>query len=189
MYNWSVESQNQLAQQWFWFRTGSGVAASIDTLPLISHSVVGGNQLDATYGNSSFTISTVFTLNGGAVGTGSSIMSEQLTVNNLTGSALPFHLFENARTFQLNSPAVLTGDEGSKSGITGLYNDALVTSSASSAHIEETSLAPGANETEAGIAPSTLTSLNTVPGYTLNDVTSAGPGAATYAFEWDTSVA
>jgi len=186
MFNWSVEGQNQLAQQWFWFRTGSGIAASLDTLPLLSYSVTGGDQLNALYGNSSFTIGTVFTLNGGAVGSGTSVMSEQVTINNLTGSALPFHLFEYGN-FPLNSPSVTVTNSGNHPG---QFNDAYVSSTSNpNIHIQETTTAPPAEETEAGIAPSTLNNLNGTPNYVLNDVTSAGPGAGTFAFEWDTNIA
>jgi hypothetical protein len=186
MFNWSVESQNQLAQQWFWFRTGSGIAASLDTLPLISHSVVGGNQLNALYGNGTFTIGTVFTLNGGAVGSGSSIMSEQVTINNLTGTALPFHLFEYAN-FPLNSPSVNVTNSTDGGGH---FNDAYVSSTSNpNVHIQETTIAPPASEGEAALTPSTLTSLNGTAGYVLNNNPIAGPGAGTFAFEWDTSVA
>jgi len=187
MFNWTVEGQNQLAQQWFWFNTGGGIASALNTLPLLSYSVTGGDQLNALYGNGSFTIGTVFTLNGGAVGSGTSVMSEQVTINNLTGSALPFSLFEYGN-FPLNSPSVTVTN--SKSGITGLYNDAYVSSTSNpNVHIQETSLAPGANETEAGIGSSTTNSLDTVPNYKLNDSTIAGPGAATFGFEWDTNIA
>jgi len=49
----------------------------------------------------------------------------------------------------------------------------------------ESSVVPGANHAEASLFPNTLNSLNDGSITTLNDTTSAGPGNATWAFEWD----
>jgi PEP-CTERM motif len=64
--------------------------------------------------------------------------------------------------------------------------------SASGLSLSETVATPGANEGEAGIAPSTLNKLNNGSSpVTLNDVMTSGPAAgdATWAFQWDVTIA
>src|SRR5208337_545666 len=50
MYNWTVDGQNQLNQQWFWYRVGSsGPEASIDTIGMPTVQTYGTSILDTTY--------------------------------------------------------------------------------------------------------------------------------------------
>jgi hypothetical protein len=68
-----------------------------------------------------------------------------------------------------------------------LFNYALQTKG--STILSETSVTPGANHGEANFYPNTLNSLNDASPTTLNDnVGPVGPGDATWAFEWDTTV-
>ncbi len=189
MYSWAVDGQNQLSQQWFWYRVGSsGPQASIDTLGAPSISQPANNFLTTTYsGSPSFSLQVVYSLVGGSPGSGTSDLSEQIKIQNLTGAPLDFHFFQYA-----DFVAGPGGDQVQLGkNLHGLYNQALVTSGNMTINEKlDTALSPGANEGEAAGYNSTLLNLNNVPGYTLNDNNVSGPpGTNTWSFEWDKSIA
>ena len=103
MYNWTVDGINILFQQWFWFRVGSsGPEHSIDALPLLSNTTTGGNVLNVLYGDpTTFTIEIQYSLQGGAVGSQTADIGEQITINNYGASALQMHFFQYS-DFDLN---------------------------------------------------------------------------------------
>src|SRR5215831_17891253 len=73
MNNWTVDGQNQLNQQWFWYRIGSsGPEASIDTIGAPVLNLLSPSVLTATYMNAQFKVSILYSLVGGAVGSGAS---------------------------------------------------------------------------------------------------------------------
>ncbi len=97
MYNWTVDGQNQLNQQWFWYRIGnSGPAASIDTISSPTASLLTAGILSTTYANARFSVNVLYSLVGGAPGSGASDLSEQILIHNLTGSTLSFDFFQYA---------------------------------------------------------------------------------------------
>src|SRR5579872_6806787 len=183
MSNWTVDGANQVNQQWFWYRVGSGTAASIDTIgtPTVTHPTL--NSLNTTYANSQLSVEAVFTLTGGAVGSGNSGMGEQIRIQNLSGSAMTFHFFQYSdfNTGGAGNTVVQLGQN-----INHLFNEALVTSgNVSITENFDTSIVPGANHGEAALFSSTKDALNTTANYTLNDNPTIGPGHSTWAFEWD----
>jgi hypothetical protein len=190
MFNWTVNGVNQLAQQWFWYRTGStGGQSSIDTLPLLAATASdtnGNGQPDTlflSYGSTSgLQIDVRYTLRGTA--SSGSDMQEQINITNNSTSTLDLHFFQYTN-FNLNgTPA---GDTVS------LINANTVRQSKSGALISETVATPAANHYELGLttdSPNTLTRLNSGSPITLLDgLTTRGPGDATWAFEWDRSLA
>ena len=191
MFNWTVNGVNQLAQQWFWYRTGStGGQSSIDTLPLLAAAASdtnGNGQNDTlflSYGSTSaLQIDVRYTLRGTA--SSGSDMQEQINItNNSTTSTLDLHFFQYSN-FDLNgTPA---GDTVS------LINANTVRQSKTGALISETVTTPAANHYELGLttdSPNTLTRLNSGSPITLLDgATTRGPGDATWAFQWDRSLA
>jgi PEP-CTERM motif len=190
MSSWTVNGVNQLAQQWFWYRTGSsGGQSSIDTLPLLAATASdtnGNGQLDTlflSYGSTSgLQIDVRYTLRGTA--SSGSDMQEQINITNNSTSTLDLHFFQYTN-FNLNgTPA---GDTVS------LINANTVRQSKSGALISETVATPAANHYELGLttdSPNTLTRLNSGGPITLLDgATTRGPGDATWAFEWDRSLA
>lgn len=72
--------------------------------------------------------------------------------------------------------------------IHGLFNEADQTKGSSS--LSETVVTPGANHGEAALFNQTLNELNDANPTTLNDNAGPiGPGDATWAFEWDFTIA
>jgi hypothetical protein len=63
---WSVNGQNQLNQQWFWYRIDGGAQQSIDTIgaPTL---VTNANTLTTTYANPNLSVAITYTLNGGGM--------------------------------------------------------------------------------------------------------------------------
>ncbi len=97
MYNWSVDGQNQLNQQWFWYRVGSsGPQASIDTIGTPTAVEYGTSILDTTYTAAKFSLSVDYSLTGGSPTSGASDLAETISIQNLTGSTLPFYFFQYA---------------------------------------------------------------------------------------------
>ena len=191
MFNWTVNGVNQLSQQWFWFRLGNtGGQSSIDTQPLLAATASdtnGNGQNDTlflSYGSTSaLQIDVRYTLRGTA--SSGSDMQEQINItNNSTTSTLDLHFFQYSN-FDLNgTPA---GDTVS------LINANTVRQSKTGALISETVTTPAANHYELGLttdSPNTLTRLNSGSPITLLDgATTRGPGDATWAFQWDRSLA
>lgn len=183
MYQWTIDGNNQLAQQWFWYRTGSGgVAAPINAIGGLSYNQAGGpNYLLLNYDNAQLGVQVEYTLTGG--GFGQAQIKETITLINRTQADLDFHLFQYSDFDLAGSPA---GDSIAITGnnITG-FLQAIQTKGPS--QIAETITLPYAAHAEASdIQDAIRNRLNTVAGLTLNDVTSAGPGAdAAWAYQWD----
>src|SRR6266576_3968798 len=56
MFNWLINGQNQLNQQWFWYRVGNSSGQhSIDTIGGLSH-FENANSVNATYNHGDFSI-------------------------------------------------------------------------------------------------------------------------------------
>jgi hypothetical protein len=184
---WMIDGQLQMALQGFYFRVGGvGGEASISTLSLISQTQTTPGSLTVTYGNGLFNIETIYSLVGGAAGSGNADLSEQIRITNLTGNALDFHFFQYT-DFDLG--AASPGDTVQLGqNLQGLYNEALQTKG--NVIYSDTILTPGANHGEVGTFPSTLNGLNDSNPTTLSD--NAGPlnsSDATWAFQWDRVIA
>jgi PEP-CTERM motif-containing protein len=196
MNSWTINGQNQLQQQWFWFRVGSGAQSSLNSLgtPVFSGGT-GYNYLDATYSSVSggFSIDILYVLNGGATGGSdwNSDITESISIANTSGGPLDFHFFQYSDFRLANSPGGSTvqilqnGD--------GFFSKATVMKGAN--QLAETIDQPLADHAEAGVtsdAPNTLDRLNGVNDLQLNDNLSAGPDStadATWALEWDRTIA
>jgi hypothetical protein len=184
---WSVDGQNQLNQQWFWYRTDDGVAKPINTISSATHTLYGDNTLDVTYENQTFILDIIYSLTGGTAGSGKADITETLTVNNKTGSELNFHLYQYSDFNLLNVPGgdsvVLNGN--TTDGYDFAYQWKGLT------QIAEVINLPPANEAEAGTTdetPNTLYKLNNYADLMLNGSDSAGPGDVTWALQWDTTI-
>lgn len=191
MNSWTVDGQNQLSDQWFYYRIGnSGTAASVGSLALSSFSQPTPGLLFTTYTGSQFSLQVVYSLVGGAAGSGTAALSEQIKIQNLTSAPLAFNFFQYAN-FQLGGPAMASNQlvqlaTGSK----GLYNEALMTSgNISLSENVDSAISHGANNGETGLAPNTLGSITGTPGYNLNNMTNAGPGNTGWALQWTNSIA
>ena len=98
MNNWSVLGQNQLNQQWFWYRTGGGVAQPINTIGGLTYQTYSGNtginEVVATYQNSQLSIEIDYFLSGSGVGSGGADLTETIMAENKSGGQLDLNFYE-----------------------------------------------------------------------------------------------
>jgi hypothetical protein len=189
MNNWTVNGQNQLNQQWFWYRIGNtGAAQPISNIGAPSYSTSSGadgiNDLTATYANAQLTLTVDYFLQGGGVGSGVADITESISAVNNTGGNLDFHFFQYSDFNLLGSGS---SDNVQLFGNPGAFN--YVRQWTGSTGIGEAIVSPDANHGEAAYAGTTLAKLNGTSGLQLNDNASAGPGDVTWALEWDQAIA
>ena len=182
-YSWTVDGQDQLYQQWFWYRVGTvNPESSIDTISTPTVSSTAANNLTTTYANNSFSIKVLYTLQGGAAGSGVADMSEQITINNTSGASLNFHFFQYVDFDLAGDPPNDTVQLGKN--LSGLFNEARQTDGLRA--LSETVDTPGANHAEANVYPNTLNKLNDGAPTVLSDNAGpVGPDNVTWAFQWD----
>lgn len=183
MYDWSVGGINQLRQQWFWYRVGtSGPEQTIDKISAPTISGLSANQATISYANSLFSVDVTYVLTGG---TGTSGLNESIRIINKNtdplSAPLDFHFFEYT-DYNLGGTA-----GGQSVTLNGTAARAIQTGLQGGMGLE--SATPNANHREASLFDATLLKLNDALPTTLNDVLTAGPGDATFAFEWDYSIA
>jgi hypothetical protein len=176
-----VDGVDQLYQQWFWYRVGAtGAEASIDTISAPTVSAI-GRVADITYANALFQMSITYTLTGGTAGSATADIAETIRIINLTSNDLDFHFFQYS-DFDLN------GTSGQDTvTITAAHNT--VRQTGIGQVLSETVVGPTPNHWEVGLFPDTRDKLNDGSPTTLDD--SFGPlfGDATWAFEWDQTIA
>lgn len=185
---WTVDGQNQLNTEWLWYRVGnSGTAASVDTISTPTVSQPAAGALTTTYHNSQFSLQVVYSLVGGASGSGTSDLGEQVKIQNLTSAPLAFNFFQYS-AFALggvNNQSVQLGKN-----LQGKFNQALVSSgNVSITENIDGAFSPGANHGEAALLNSTINNLQNTAGYNLNDNMQAGPGNPTWALQWTNPIA
>jgi len=117
MSGWTVEGVNQLAKQWFWYRTGAtGDESSIHTLTLDASNAFDMNgdsnddSLYARYLGTGFKIEIRWSLTGGTTGSKNSLLGEQIKITNTDTTALDFHFFQYT-DFNLGGAADATDDQ------------------------------------------------------------------------------
>ena len=187
MYNWLINGQNQLAQQWFWYRVGSDPTGqhSIDTIGGLSYTST-ANTLQATYTSASFSLTLSYNLVGGGVGDWTSDISENISIKNLSAAPLDFHFFQY-------SDFALAGTSGGET--TTIFQDGEFFSYAkvekAANQLSETIDQPLADRAEADLTFGTRNRLNQGSPYDLNNNLTAGPDAtqdATWALQWDFTI-
>lgn len=192
MSSWLINGQNQLNQQWFWYRVGNDSTGqhSIDTIGGLSYSQ-NANSLSATYTSPTFSLTIFYTLSGGLAGGSdwTSDITESISIQNLTASTLDFHFYQY-------SDFALGGTPGGETASVFLNNDNFYTSAKvtkSGNQISETIDQPLANAAETDLGTATLSRLNSGSPYTLNGNTSAGDvnstDDATWALQWNFQIA
>lgn len=190
MNSWKVDGVDQLYRQWFWFRTGNKSAEkTISQLELESpcHQE-SDNYLTTKYVSpGKFTVGINYTLLGGAAGSGSSTIGEQIIVKNISGAALDFHFFQYV-DFDLGGSSagdtLVLGKDAS-----GLFNSAY--QHKGSSYFADEFLTPGANHGQAALASPLFTlyySLTDGSPTTLNDFAGPITGDTSWAFQWDVNI-
>jgi hypothetical protein len=191
MTSWTINNQPELQQQWFWYRVDGDATGqhSLDTIGAPHINSQNANSVDALYtSGSTFSIDLSYTLNGGQPGGNdwNSDITENIAINNLTGSALTFHFFQYS---DFSLAGTLGGETATIFQNNGFYSQANVIKAAN--QLSETIDIPLANHAEADLATATRDRLNQGSPYTLNDNLASGPNPsldATWAFEWDLTI-
>jgi len=188
MYSWMVDGQNQLNQQWFWYRIGSsGPEAALNT---VSAPVI--NQLSASiaqtsYANSLFQATILYSLLGGAPGSGASDLSEQISIQNLTGASLSFHFFQYA---DFNLGGTPNNDSGQLDQFGRMYGGVIQYNGYGCRVSEnvDTAVSRPANHAQIGSGNTILSSLQDGSATTFNGNT-ATSGNINWGLEWDVNIA
>jgi hypothetical protein len=184
--NWSINGQNQINQEWFWFRVGgTGGQSSLDTLgsPKISLLDTTGDGKDdtamLTYGSSSgIQVTVTYSLTGGSNSSSTSDLGETIRINNNGSSSVNYHLFDYAN-FNLG---------GSTTGQTVSITGANTATDTGNGYSVQTVASPVASEYAAGLHPTLLDEINSSSPATLSDSTSTSSGDGEFAFEWDPTI-
>lgn len=190
MFSWKVDGQQQLNQQWFWYRIGnSSPESSINTISAPSPTTPDARTLYTTYNNGAYGVQVIYFLTGQSPGSGQSQINETITITNATATALDFHFFQYSDFEMGGTPGGDTIQLGQNNF--GKFNEA--DQSEGTAFFSEsdiTGLNSGANHGEAAYYNATLVKLNDGSPTTLNDNPSElVPGDVTWAFEWDFTIA
>ncbi len=184
MSDFLVNGTDQLAEQWYWFRIGSGPEASVSTLPVDFEQVIdtdfsGENEtFFVRYLGDGFKIEIRYILQGEAPGSNEAGISEQIGIYNTGDTALDFHFFQYTN-FDLG---------GTSGGDTVEFTDDNVVEQLEDAIRIETAVTPDPTHHEAAIVPAIRTSLEDGVATTLADTDNAGPGDGAWAFQWDFSL-
>ncbi|HWX21046.1 MAG TPA: hypothetical protein VN578_14190 [Candidatus Binatia bacterium] len=187
--SWTVDGINQLNQQWYWFRIGSGGPqadlSAITTTPYVT--TLGSSMLTALYTNAQYGVQVNYTLTGQSAGSGKSGLNETVRAYNFTSSTQAFHLFMysdmNLGHLSANQSVALGNDGHGDSTSVQTFGSPV---GGSNTWVTSTL----ANHLEAAGDHQTLTELTTVNNLQLNDNANTGPGyPATWAFEWDLTLA
>lgn len=190
MFHWDIQGQNQLQQQWFWYGIDGLPVHSIDTISAPVVGIVSAREMTTTYVSPGlFSVGIDYLLTGGAlVAAGqhaNADIGESIRIINLSANPLVFHFYQYSY-FNLAGASGDTVQLGKN--IRGLYNDALQQNAAVA--LTETVTTPGANEGEVAGLGATIAKLNGGAPVTLNDNAGpVGPGAVTWALEWDLTIA
>jgi len=190
MFNWTVEGQNVLAQQWFWYRVGLTAEAPINALGAPVITTPDARTLYASYDNGNYGVRVDYRLTGFSAGSGNSDITEVITIFNHTAVPLDFHFFQYS-DFDLGGPAgdkvALSVNSNPLSPSFGRYNTA--TQLDPLAGVTETVITPGANHGEVANWFTTLAKLENGVADTLNDFNGpTAPGDVTWGFEWDLTI-
>lgn len=181
MSDWTVDGQTQLYKQWFWYRTGTtSKEKAINSLSSTSE-LLNPSTLNSLYTGNNFKIDVTYSLFGGVDGSGSSAITEQIKISNLTGSALDFHFFQYV-DFDLGG-SYLGDTVYLEQNLQGLFEKAYQTKG--NAYFADEIVSPAASHGEVGLSQSILTKLTDVSATTLNDSVGPVTGDAVWAFQWD----
>jgi len=195
MYSWNVDGTNHMYQQWFWYRVGpDGGEQSIDALtpdgdPVLTDTDGDGNDdtVSLPYLGTGFDLEVRFKLVGGAPGSGVSDILEFITVNNMSGGDLDFHVFQYT---DLDLNGVAAGDTVE---ITG---GNMATQTKGAAYVAETVVTQMPSHYQADVYDDGLGNRPILDALADDQPTvltdQAGPIAnvnAVWAFQWDRTIA
>src|SRR5262252_2809974 len=171
MFNWFVDGQNQLFQQWFWYRVGTnGPEHSIDTISAPSIVRPDAKTAYFTYGGAAngYSVEVDYVLTGQAPGSGQASVAESIKIHNFAANPtniLDFHFFQYS-DFDLGNTIIDDSVQLGKDAF-GKFNEALQREGGF-ALTSETDVTPGADHGEVNTFANTLNKLNDGAATTLN---------------------
>lgn len=185
MFSWIVDGQSQLKQQWWWFRIADAAEQPIDLLGPATVTQYSSTLIDVLYTGNLVDVTMRYSLTAGALGSGNSTIAESVRIKNKSSAPIDFHLFEYT-DFDLGG----TPDDD----IAALVNQSTITQWDGGTICTETSsvggITPIPTAWEITGFPSLLDKLNDAAASNLdNAVQQFGPGNASFAFQWDYSIA
>jgi hypothetical protein len=185
VYSWTVDGVNQLAQQWFWYRIGSGRESSVDTLGAPTGGTTSANSATFSYaGSNGLTAQLKYALTGGNNGSGTADLGESITLTNTTGGTMDLHFFQYS-DFDLAGQATKNFVQFINANTVDQY----INTGGGTQVIVETVDTPAANRYEGNFFANTLNSLNDAGPTTLSNApaigVALGPGDMTWAYQWD----
>ncbi len=182
--SWVVDGQNQLMNQWFWYRAGGDTQES--SIDMIGGLFAGTSDPDFNgddnaafirYENSDFKVEVTYNLFGGTLGSGTSDLAEQIRITNTSGADLNFTFFQYS-DFELGAFA---SDDSVVIGAGGQ----IITQTDPFLSMSETVTAPVPTLVEANVGSATIDALNDANLDDLNGVTASGPDDVTWALQWN----
>ena len=188
MYNWSVDGQNQLEKQWFYYRIGSGgTAQPINAISSASYLQTSPNKVTATYNNTYLTLKIDYLLVGGSFGSGTADITEGISVHNKSGALLDLHFFQYSNFDLGGTPGGDSITISPSSPPPGF--DYILQSKGPTMSIGEFATQPPGDRAETDTDSNTLNRITGTVDYILNNNLSAGPGNVTWALQWDANLA
>jgi hypothetical protein len=184
--SWTIGGQNQLHQEWFWFRTGSSAGqSSLDSLgaPKVTLLDTNGNGKDDTaklvYGGSGgVQITVTYSLTGGQANSKTSDLTDSIQITNMGSNTLKFHFFQYA---DFNLDNLTTGQSAT-------ISNSNTATDQGNGFKSQTVVSPAASEFEANNSPTLLNNISGSSPYTLSDATSSAVGNSEWGFEWDQNI-
>jgi hypothetical protein len=176
MSSWTVDGQNHLNRQWFWYRVGdAGPERPLETLgtPTILCQI--DRVLMVSYAGQQLTTEVAYMLTGGTPGSRLSDIAEQIRFVNTGSTSLQMHFWQYS-DFDF---------EGTPEGDTIRINGNTVNQAGESLIVSETVVTPRPSHFEAALFGDTLARLTDGLPTTLNDVAGPLTGNVTWAYEWD----
>jgi len=184
--DWTINSQNQINQEWFWFSVGNQTGQS----PLQSLGTPKVHKMDTTGDGENDTVELVYptddgiqitvtySLTGGQAGSDSSDLTDSISINNETGKSEKVNFFQYAN-FNL-------GD--STTGQTVNISDKDTATVTGNGYQAQTVVSPMAQEYEANTFPNLLNTISSSSvSAALNDQKNAS-GDPEWGFEWCTTL-
>jgi len=188
--SWTVDGNNQVSQQWFYYRTGGGPGPvspinNISGSPTVSTT----SGLKVTYNSTPFLVRVQYSLTGNSAGSGQSGGSETVTIiNNSSSTPLLFDLYQ----FSHFTLADSSGNE-SVSIQTGSGNpdfSAWQYNSSGTSHINDIASALPTETSlhaEASTGNLTMAEMNGA-GFTHLNGNLNAVGNVTFAYEWNFNI-
>ena len=187
MFSWTVDGQEYLAQQWFWYRLASDTQEyPVNSLNYLGATLNDTNPfddpaddqivLDYDDGTGAVTVSLDYTLTGGAAGSGAASIAELIDITNNTTETIEITIFQYS-DFNLSASDSVVISGGNTATQTG-----------GGAVISESVVTPAADDVEAALLTATLDKLNDSDIDNLDGSTAAGPGDVSWAFQWNVTL-